>query len=102
MPEALHERVESLERSRSRWRLAAVASWVGLALVTVVAVAAFFVIRVATESQLAAIQEAEAARMEAQKAREEQQQAEDHARRLLYFSNVGLAQREWEAGGAKP
>jgi hypothetical protein len=96
------EHVKSLERSRRRWRAAAVASWVGSALLAVVAVAAVLEVRAATQREVAAMREAEAARMEAQRAKEEQDQAGEKVRRLLYLRDVGLAQRDWEAAGAKP
>jgi hypothetical protein len=101
MTENLDERIGALQRSRRRWKLAAIASWAGFALLTVVAAVAVFEVRLATERELAAIREAEAARIEAQKAREEKEQAEGNARRMLYFMDVGLAQREWEAAGAR-
>jgi hypothetical protein len=97
MPEDLQARVESLEGRRRCWKVLAITSWVGFALLTVVAVVAVFEVRAATQREVAAIREAEAARIEAQKAKEEEEQAEGKTRRMLYFMNVGLAQQ-----GAKP
>jgi hypothetical protein len=102
MPEDLHERVVSLERSRRRWKLLAVASWVGFALLIVVAVVLGVEAWAAADRDRVARREAEAARSEAEQASERAKQAEDRAREVLYFMNVGLAQREWEAARTKP
>jgi hypothetical protein len=66
MPEDLQERVASLERSRRRWKLLAIGSWVGFALLIVVP----FVV-LGYEARLAA----ERARAEAARAQIEQERA---------------------------
>jgi hypothetical protein len=80
MPDDLQERVVSLERSRRRWRLAAIASWVGFALLIVFPVVLGYQARLAAEHA-----RADAARAEAE---------QERARNILEFLNAPAQQKE--------